>query len=58
MFSRENLKLEDKEMPQEDFDDEPNRRFLDEVYSVIKVRKFFRNTSLTQISSLSNVRRG
>lgn len=37
MWSKENLKLEDKQMPQEDFDDEANTRFLDEVYSLIKV---------------------
>ena len=37
MYSRENLKLEEKEMPQEDFDDEANKRFLEEVYSMIKV---------------------
>lgn len=41
MFSRQNLKLEEKEMPQEDFDDDANRRFLDEVYSLIKVNPSF-----------------
>ena len=37
MFSKQNLKLEEKEMPQEDFDDDANRRFLEHVYKMIKV---------------------
>ncbi len=38
MFSKENLKLEDENpRPQEDFNDPPNAKFLEDVYILIMV---------------------
>lgn len=37
MYSSKNLKIEEKGIPPEDFDDEGNRQFLHEVYRLIKV---------------------
>ena len=37
MFSKENLKIQNDWIRQEDFDDDANRKFLEQVYQLIKV---------------------